>query len=213
MQSTRDKIIQHALLLFSRKGYQAVSVQEIARAVGIRAPSLYNHFDSKRAIFDAIIKNMTEAYQKQAAQIGLGWQSGGQDAKMFAAIDEEQLLSMVNGLFSWFLHEPIVSGLRRMLTLSQFEDRELAALLTKLYMEDPLQYQEQLFVAMLQSAGSANHSPKALALAFYAPVYFLLLRCDREPQYEAEARGMLSEHVRSFSQIWIKQEGSVNEKK
>jgi AcrR family transcriptional regulator len=207
MQSTRDKIIQHALLLFSRKGYQAVSVQEIARAVGIRAPSLYNHFDSKRAIFDAIIKNMTEAYQKQAAQIGLGWQSGGQDAKMFAAIDEEQLLSMVNGLFSWFLHEPIVSGLRRMLTLSQFEDRELAALLTKLYMEDPLQYQEQLFAAMLQATDSANHSPKALALAFYAPVYFLLLRCDREPQYEAEARSMLSEHVRSFSQIWIKQEG------
>jgi hypothetical protein len=100
-----------------------------------------------------------------------------------------------------------------MLTLSQFEDRELAALLTKLYMEDPLQYQEQLFVAMLQATDSANHSPKALALAFYAPVYFLLLRCDREPQYEAEARGMLSEHVRSFSQIWIKQEGSVNEKK
>ena len=55
MQPTRDRIVQQALLLFSRKGYGAVSVQEIARAVGIRAPSLYNHFDSKRAIFFLII--------------------------------------------------------------------------------------------------------------------------------------------------------------
>lgn len=206
MPSTRDKIIQHALLLFSRKGYQAVSVQEIARAVGIRAPSLYNHFDSKRAIFDAIIHDMTEIYHQQAAQIGFGWQSGRQDAQAFAGIGEEQLLAMVDNLFLWFLHEPTVSSLRRMLTLSQFENGELAALLTKLYMRDPLHYQEQLFAAIFPATGSTSHSPKALALAFYAPIYFLLLRCDREPAYENEARCMLAEHVRSFCRIYTKQE-------
>ncbi|HQA98339.1 MAG TPA: TetR/AcrR family transcriptional regulator [Clostridia bacterium] len=206
MQSTREKIIQHALLLFSRKGYHTVSVQEIAQAIGIRAPSLYNHFHSKRAIFDAIIHDTTETYRQQAAQIGLGWQSGRQDAQAFSGMDEKQLLTMVNHLFSWFLHEPTVSGLRRMLTLSQFEDRELAALLTKLYMEDPLLYQEQLFAAMPLAADSTSPSPKALALAFYAPIYFLLLRCDREPEYEDEARGMLAEHVRSFCMTYTKQE-------
>jgi AcrR family transcriptional regulator len=207
MQSTRDRIIRHALLLFSRKGYQAVSVQEIAHAVGIRAPSLYNHFDSKRAIFDAIIHDMTEAYRQQAAQIGLGWQSGRQDAQTFAGMDEKQLLTMVNNLFSWFLHEPTISGLRRMLTLSQFEDSESASLLTKLYMDDPLHYQEQLFASMLPAANSASHNSKAMALIFYAPIYFLLLRCDREPEYEAEARGMLADHVRNFCMIWTKQKG------
>jgi AcrR family transcriptional regulator len=206
MPSTRDKIIQNALLLFARKGYQAVSVQEIARAVGIRAPSLYNHFDSKRAIFDAIIHDMTKIYHQQAAQIGLGWQSGRQDAQAFAGIGEERLLAMVNNLFVWFLHEPVVSNLRRVLTLSQFEDRELAALLTKLYMEDPLHYQEQLFDAILPATDGTSHSPKALALIFYAPIYFLLLRCDREPEYENEARDLLAEHVRSFCRIYTKQE-------
>jgi len=207
MQSTRDRIVQQALLLFSRKGYGAVSVQEIARAVGIRAPSLYNHFDSKRAIFDAIIQDMTATYHQQAAQIGLGWQSGGQDAQAFAGMDEDQLLTMVNNLFSWFLHEPTISGLRRMLTLSQFEDRELADLLSKLYMDDPLHYQEQLFAAMFPATGGASPSPKALTLAFYAPIYFLLLRCDREPEYEPAARGMLAEHVRGLCKTYIKQKG------
>ena len=203
MQTTRDKIILHALLLFSQKGYQAVSVQEIAQAVGIRAPSLYNHFDSKRAIFDTIIYDMTATYHKQAAQVGLSWQNGCQDAKVFDGIAEEQLLTMVDSLFSWFLHEPTVSSLRRMLTLSQFEDRELADLLTKLYMEDPLRYQEQLFAALPKTALSANDPPKSLALAFYAPIYFLLLRCDREPEYEPEARSMLAEHVRHFCRTYI----------
>ena len=205
MESTRNKIIRQALQLFSQKGYHAVSVQEIARAVGIRAPSLYNHFASKQAIFDAIIDEMTETYHKQAAQIGLGWQSGSQDAAVFASIGKEQLLTMVNGLFSWFLHDPTVSGLRRMLTLSQFEDKELGDLLTKLYIEDPLYYQEQLFAAMPPPKNGTGHSPRTLALAFYAPIYFLLLRCDREPEYEVEARTLIAEHVHSFSKTFFEQ--------
>ena len=36
---------------FSAQGYDAVSVGDIAKAVGIKAPSLYNHYPSKRAIF------------------------------------------------------------------------------------------------------------------------------------------------------------------
>ena len=46
-----------ALELFSTQGYDAVSVGEIAKAVGIKAPSLYNHFSGKRAIFDAIMES------------------------------------------------------------------------------------------------------------------------------------------------------------
>ena len=41
---TKQKILDKALALFSSRGYDAVSVGEIAQAVGIKAPSLYNHF-------------------------------------------------------------------------------------------------------------------------------------------------------------------------
>jgi AcrR family transcriptional regulator len=43
------------LTLFSEKGYGPVAVAEIADAVGIKAPSLYKHYNSKKAIFDAIV--------------------------------------------------------------------------------------------------------------------------------------------------------------
>lgn len=64
MEDTKQRILEKSLELFSTKGYDAVSVGEIAKAVGIKAPSLYNHFPSKQAIFDAILETTSAHYQK-----------------------------------------------------------------------------------------------------------------------------------------------------
>ena len=53
---TKHKILLEALRLFSKRGYDAVSVEQIASAVGIKAPSLYKHYKSKQEIFDAIFE-------------------------------------------------------------------------------------------------------------------------------------------------------------
>ena len=45
---TKQRILSESLRLFSENGYDAVSVAEIASAVGIKAPSLYKHYKSKR---------------------------------------------------------------------------------------------------------------------------------------------------------------------
>ena len=47
-ETTKQRILSEALKLFASKGYEAVSVAQIAGAVGIKAPSLYKHYDSKR---------------------------------------------------------------------------------------------------------------------------------------------------------------------
>lgn len=52
--TTKDNIIEQALRLFSAKGFEAVSVRDIARAVGIKESSLYYHFKNKQDIFDTI---------------------------------------------------------------------------------------------------------------------------------------------------------------
>ena len=61
MEDTKQRILEKSLELFSTKGYDAVSVGEIAKAVGIKALSLYNHFPSKQAIFDAILEATSAA--------------------------------------------------------------------------------------------------------------------------------------------------------
>ena len=53
--STRQRILDAALELFARQGFAATSVRELARAVGLRESSLYNHFAGKEAIFRALV--------------------------------------------------------------------------------------------------------------------------------------------------------------
>ena len=55
-KTTKEKIFDVSLDLFSQKGFDAVSVREIAREVGIRESSIYNHYKSKEAILDAIME-------------------------------------------------------------------------------------------------------------------------------------------------------------
>jgi len=53
--STRERILAEALSLFAQSGYGGASMRELARRVGIRESSLYNHFASKAAILEAIV--------------------------------------------------------------------------------------------------------------------------------------------------------------
>ena len=61
-EDTKQRILDEALRLFSQSGYDAVSVERIASAVGIKAPSLYKHFKSKQEIFDAIVAETYRRY-------------------------------------------------------------------------------------------------------------------------------------------------------
>lgn len=53
--STRERILAEALNLFAQHGYGGASMRELARSVGIRESSLYNHFSGKAAILEAIV--------------------------------------------------------------------------------------------------------------------------------------------------------------
>lgn len=53
----REDIIQAALNLFVRQGYNATSVRQIAEAVGVTEAALYYHFkDGKRELLGAVVE-------------------------------------------------------------------------------------------------------------------------------------------------------------
>ena len=55
--SIKLKILEEALVLFSDIGYEGTSMRRLAQSVGIKAASLYNHFDSKEAILRELVEN------------------------------------------------------------------------------------------------------------------------------------------------------------
>jgi len=52
--STKGRILYMALSMFYERGYDKVSTREIAESVGIKVASIYNHFESKEKILEAL---------------------------------------------------------------------------------------------------------------------------------------------------------------
>lgn len=200
--NTKEKIINEALTLFSEKGYANVFVGEIARKVGIKAPSLYKHFKNKRAIFDGIIEEMQKQFMKTAEHLGINGSDAKADGGTYTKISEEASIKIGLGLFQYYLHDEYNQRFRKMLTIEQFHDKELAALYTKQYVDDPLSYQGVMMGMMVSAGAFKTDNVDIMTLQFYAPFYLLLTLCDREPEREEEATKILIAHIKQFNQIY-----------
>ena len=197
-EDTRQKILDKALELFSAQGYDSVSVGEIAKAVGIKAPSLYNHFSGKQAIFDAIVEATAAQYEADTDKIDIHVQNVTQDIPVFTEITEDALFEKVRQIFAYSLHDAAISRFRRMMTIEQFRSPELAALYSKRYVERMLDYHAGIFRALIAAGEIRAEDPQALAMLYVAPVLTLIGICDRQPEREAECTERLRQHVSLF---------------
>ena len=197
-EDTRRRILDQALELFAARGYDAVSVGEIAEAVGIKAPSLYNHFPSKQAIFDALIASTAARYEADTGKIDIHVQNAPQDIPAFSQITPDALFEKVRQIFEYSLHDKTIAGFRRMMTIEQFRSPELAALYTRRYVQRLLDYHAGIFRALIAQGEICAQDPDALALMYAAPVLTLLGVCDRQPERESECLDKLRQHVNLF---------------
>ena len=61
-ETRKDEIVKTAAKLFKKKGYSAVTMRDIAKTMGIKAASLYNHIQSKQDILKTIIISIAEEF-------------------------------------------------------------------------------------------------------------------------------------------------------
>lgn len=61
-RDTPERLLDAAETLFAQKGYQATSLGEVAAEVGIRTPSLYNHFRNKESLYLAVVERLLDRF-------------------------------------------------------------------------------------------------------------------------------------------------------
>lgn len=195
---TKREIIEKALELFAERGYDAVSVGEIAAAVGIKAPSLYNHYKNKQAIFEAIVEDTAARYERDTDNLDVHVQDVTKDFATFGHITVQALTEKVRGIFLYSLHYKNVSLFRKMMTIEQFRSPELAALYSARYVDRMVEYHANIFRNLIAAGEIANLNAITLAYAYVSPVITLLGVCDRQPEREEECLKKLGEHVKLF---------------
>jgi AcrR family transcriptional regulator len=67
-EATRREIVDAAWEIARRDGLAAVTLREVAAMIGMRSPSLYSHFDSKNAIYDAMFQQAWTLFLVQAEE-------------------------------------------------------------------------------------------------------------------------------------------------
>jgi AcrR family transcriptional regulator len=70
-EATRSEILEAAWALARIEGLAGLSLRDLARSVGMQAPSLYSYFDSKHAIYDAMYAQGSREYVRRATALAV----------------------------------------------------------------------------------------------------------------------------------------------
>jgi AcrR family transcriptional regulator len=211
--TTRERIIDESLTLFSRKGFKGTSVKNIADAVGIKDASLFKHFKSKQEILDTIVVTMRKRIEDMSDTFGLPSDvSFQQAAAIYAKFDENMLVEFSNRIFLFYLKDSYISRFWRLGTMEQFQNEEVYEVFSKLFLEDSIAYQTALFAEMSKENIFVEADPQVMAMYFYTPIFFLLSKYANISGKEEEALQMLEKQVREFYRIYKRKELGVIER-
>ena len=167
MGDTKERILLTSLQLFAQRGYAAVSVSDIAGALGITKGALYRHFESKQAIFDAILARMEQRDGEQARDHALPEGTADTEKAAYEAATVGHIVSFSRAMFRYWTEDPFAAPFRRMLTLEQYTTPEMGQLYQQYLGAGPMGYVADLFAAR------GLTDPARRAAVFYGPMFLL----------------------------------------
>ncbi|MCC6535928.1 MAG: TetR/AcrR family transcriptional regulator [Bryobacterales bacterium] len=148
----RAAILNAAIDLFSTKGFRGTTTREIAAAVGVSEPVLYQHFATKRALYDAILEaKLSETSVKDCKQVD----------EAAEGTDDRRFFSLLAGcMIDWYLDDPRYPRLLLFASLEQHELHEM-------FFERQVSIFYELLIRYLQRGAAAGrpHVPDPLLTA------------------------------------------------
>jgi AcrR family transcriptional regulator len=205
--STKEKILREALGLFSVKGFDAVSMRDIASAVGIKESSLYNHFKSKQDIFDSILRE----YDARGGDFFSKLRLAGEDGQftidkmttdVYREMTPAQFEAMSLKVFEFYFTDEINVKIRRMLTIEQYRSAEYAKLYREISFDASIAYQAKMLEALMREGMFKPCDPYVLALEFFAPIFLIFYKYGNDADSLKEAEELFIRHIRHFNETY-----------
>lgn len=172
MKDTKGRILTVALDRFSKKGYGAVSLSDIAGDLGITKAAIYKHYDSKRDIFDSILRKMEENDRAQAERYGVPKDPIEDSDEGYSKVTAEELVTFSKAMLEYWTCDPFASAFRRMLAIEALNGGEAAALYGRYLVDGPLSYVQNI----LSECGVAD--PEGLVLDLFGGMFYFYSEYD-----------------------------------
>jgi AcrR family transcriptional regulator len=173
-KSTRERILEHSLELFSSKGYRAATMRDIAALVGLQQGAIYNHFKSKDEILQTLLNDLMES-----ALVNLFGDLEGPDVHKKG----KSVLARIATTFKLISFDPRNEALFRLMMQELFRNPRIRELYHEHFYQQNVKKLSALFFQMMQEEMIRSSDPLMLANEFFSPLFFyqmqvVLLKLD-----------------------------------
>ena len=191
---TKERILEVALEMFSQNGFAGTNIRELSASLGLVKSGVYKHFESKEAIWNALLDQMIAYY---ADHFG--------SAEHLPPVPDslEEFVQMTMQMVNLTVHDEKIIMTRKVLTLEQFRDMRARELATKHFLTGLTDMFTRIFTGMMDKGLLRKDDPAMLAFAYTTPISALIHLCDREPEKASEA----IRQVEAFSRHFIRTYG------
>ena len=190
---TKERILAAALEMFSKNGYTGTNIRELSASLGLVKSGVYKHYESKEAIWDALLDEMIAYY---------GEHFGSPEHLPPVPNSLEELTRLTMQMVNITVHDEKIIMTRKVLTLEQFRDARARELATKHFLTGLTDIFTRIFTGMMDKGLLRKDDPKMLAFAYTAPISALIHLCDREPEKTEEAMKQVEAFSRHFTRIY-----------
>ncbi|MDR2697613.1 MAG: TetR/AcrR family transcriptional regulator [Holophagales bacterium] len=198
METTKELILIAALRLFAKNGYEAVSTRQIAGQLGMTKGALYKHYKNKRDIFDSIVSRMRERDLERAREFGVPKDSLSKETEeSYRDTALEKIKAFSIAQFRYWTKDEFASSFRKMLTLEQYRNQEIADLLRQYLISGVITHTQDLMREVAKLHHKGGKDPQILALEYFAPIYMMMNFSDGIDDKE-EAVLMVEKHINYF---------------
>lgn len=190
---TKERILAAALEMFSKNGYTGTNIRELSASLGLVKSGVYKHYESKEAIWNALLDQMITYY---------GERFGSAEHLPPVPDSLEGLVAMTLRMVDFTIHDENVIKTRKLLTIEQFRDERARELATKHFLTGLTEMFTPILAGMMDKALLRRDDPAMLAFAYTAPISALIHLCDREPDKTDEAMARIEAFSRHFVRIY-----------
>lgn len=193
-RTTKEKLFDAAVDLFSSRGFSGVSIRDVTGAVGIKESSFYNHFKSKDELIEAIFSYYRTQFTQTLPPIE-------RIETILSSMPPDEFLREGNRRFMQRVSSPQIRKIWRILFSEQYRDQRARDIILQEMIRLPVDYAEKVFAAMLRLGLIRPLDPKLLAAEYqYAVAFifstFLMLSLENEDTSWIEQE--LADHVAFF---------------
>lgn len=191
----REEIIYATLELASEKGLGAVSMAQIAEKLGIKKPSLYNHFKSKDEIVSEMYRYLREQTWKKTNDIETDY------AVFFKDKSLEEILLLTVSQYSHFIEDEQMLLFFKVLN-SERATHPIAAQLMVEETNRMILSTKQLFYALAVHGKLKSQDIDMAALSYAMTIHSIVdyqMDCGGAKIDDSQSRTWLETYIRWFS--------------